>query len=291
MKERLINIFAYGDESHVHAIGWRVYEREGTYDELIQFLRSKAVSDHRIAARSQLQESVERSDFDSMNRLDATVHTLISDGIMSENDIYCITHIFNDGVRYDEIVDAIKASRVPDYLDIYLTEHGLDFPSLLNDDYFEAIQLLWNNKKYISCLKLVFSMIDTIGFVEYGPCNDCFSRWLDEYCDLQSIRLTSSELWELRNSMIHMTNLESRKVRSGKTAQLLPRITHPDRELPEYFDGMKVFHVSRFLLVVLRGGLENWLTSYNRDRSKFSKFIHRYDTIASEARLSYRESC
>ena len=84
---------------------------------------------------------------------------------------------------------------------------------------------------------------------EYGPCNDCFSRWLDEYCDLQSIRLTSAELWELRNSMIHMTNLESRKVRSGKTAQLLPRITHPDRELPEYFDGMKVFHVSRFLLV------------------------------------------
>ena len=30
MKERLINIFAYGDETHVHAIGWRVYEREGT---------------------------------------------------------------------------------------------------------------------------------------------------------------------------------------------------------------------------------------------------------------------
>lgn len=289
MKERLVNIFAYGDETNVHAIGWRVYERDGSYDELSEFLRSKACTDHRIAARANLRESIERSDFNSMNRLDETVKTLVSKGIMSENDIYCITHIINDDARVEEILDAATGTRVPDYLDIYLTDRGLDFPALLNDDYFEAIHLLWNNEKYISCLKLVFSMIDTVGFVEYGHRDNCFSLWLDEYCDLQSIGLTSAELWELRNSLIHMTNLESRKVRSGRTSQLLPRITHPDRELPEFFDGMKVFHVSRFVKLVLPGGLEKWLASYNHNRTKFYKFIHRYDTIVSEARLSHQE--
>ena len=34
MKQRLINVFVFGDETHVHAIGWRFYEKTGTYDEL-----------------------------------------------------------------------------------------------------------------------------------------------------------------------------------------------------------------------------------------------------------------
>jgi len=34
MKERLVNIFVFEDETHVHAVGWRFYEKSGTYEEL-----------------------------------------------------------------------------------------------------------------------------------------------------------------------------------------------------------------------------------------------------------------
>ena len=46
-----INIFVFGDETHVHAIGWRLYEKAGTDDELKAFLQSKVHDDHQIAAR------------------------------------------------------------------------------------------------------------------------------------------------------------------------------------------------------------------------------------------------
>ena len=290
MKERLVNVFVYGNSSHVNAIGWRVYEKTGSYDELTAFLRSRAVRDHRIAARQPLQDPLPREEFEVMTRLDPFVGSLIPVGVASENDICCVTHIVNGDVRVDDICDAESPEAVPDYLTAYLSEQGFEFPRLINDDHFEAIHLLWNNRKYVSCLKLVFSLIDTLGFVEYGPNQrNCFTRWLEEYCDFESLGVTSGELWELRNSLIHMTNLNSRKVRSGKAHRLLPRISHPDRDLPPFVDGMKVFHVARFALTILPQGIEKWLHSYNQDRKKFAEFVERYDTIVSEARLVRKE--
>ena len=133
---------------------------------------------------------------------------------------------------------------------------------------------------------------DTLGYVEYGPDGgNCFAKWLDDCCDLGKVGVTSDELWELRNSLIHMTNLDSRKVRSGKTHRLLPRFMHPDRDVAPLFDGMKVLHVTRFVIIVLPEGIESWLRSYNRDRAKFGEFVERYDTIVSEARLRLRDQC
>lgn len=34
MRESLVNIFVYGDGKHVHAVGWHVYEKAGSYEEL-----------------------------------------------------------------------------------------------------------------------------------------------------------------------------------------------------------------------------------------------------------------
>lgn len=286
MTERVVNVFVYGNSTDVHAVGWRVYETTGTYDELTSFLRAKANYDHRIAARQALPKPVPWRDFEVMNRLNPFVGSLAQAGIAGEHDIYCVTHVVNGEVRVDDTHDAESIEAMPDYLTGYLSEQGFDFPRLINDDYFEAIHLLWNNRKYISCLKLVFSAIDTLGFVEFGPDErNCFTRWLDDYCEFESIGVTSRELWELRNSLIHMTNLDSRKVHSGRTHRLLPRIVHPDRDVPPFVDGMKVFHVARFVITVLPQGIENWLSSYNRERGKFTEFVERYDTIVSEARL------
>ena len=282
-----INIFVFGDETHVHAIGWRLYEKAGTDDELKAFLQSKVHDDHQIAARNDLEEPIPWRNFEVMDRLNPIAGAIAGAGIVGgENDVYCLTRIVNGEVPVDDTRDESDDATVPDYLQLYLTEDGFNFPKLINDDYFVAIQLLWNNRKYVSCLKLVFSAIDTLSFVEYGPDRrDCFTSWLDEYCDLGAIGVTSGELWELRNSLIHMTNLDSRKVRSGSTDRLLPRFTHPDRDVAPFVDGMKVLHVARFVRAVLPRGIEKWLQSYNQDRGKFAEFVERYDTIVSEARL------
>lgn len=271
----------------MHALGWRVYEKTGTYRELTAFLRSKAVDDHRIAARENLNEPLLWRDFEVMNRQFPFLGMLVQKGIIGENDIHCTTHIVDGEVSVDEIQDQMSDEFVPDYLVAYRSERGFEFAQLIHDDYFEAIHLLWNNRKYVSCLKLVFSSIDTIGFVEYGPNEgNCFTRWLDEYCDLDSITVTPDELWELRNSLIHMTNLDSRKVHSGKVLRLLPQFMHPDHDVVLFEDGMKSFHAARFVINVLPQGIRKWLESYNRDREKFPEFVERYDTIVSEARLS-----
>ena len=97
-----------------------------------------------------------------MNRVNPFVGALAARGIAGEDSVYCVTHIVNGEARVDETRDAPKAGAVPDYLQIYLTEDGFDFPQLIEDDYFKAIHLLRKNRKYVSCLKLVFSAIDTL---------------------------------------------------------------------------------------------------------------------------------
>jgi len=287
MSESLVNIFVYGDGEHVNAVGWRVYEKAGSYEELTRFLQSRVRHDHRSAQREDLAKPIPRRDFEAMDRLNPFAGALAARGIVDENSVYCVTHIVNGEVQVDATRDESSSSAVPDYLQIYLTEDGFDFPQLIQDDYFDAIHLLWNNGKYMSCLKLVFSAIETLGYIEYGPIRgNCFTKWLDDYCDLGKVGVTSDELWQLRNSLIHMTNLDSRKVRSGRTHRLLPRFTHPDRDTPPWVDGMKVLHVARFVIEVLPKGIENWLRSYNRDRKKFGEFVERYDTIVSEARFA-----
>ena len=52
MKERIINVFAYGDGEHIHSVGWRTYSVEGTYQELTSFLRSRVETDFRTAAKT-----------------------------------------------------------------------------------------------------------------------------------------------------------------------------------------------------------------------------------------------
>lgn len=287
MRESLVNIFVYGDEKHAHAVGWRVYEKAGSYEELTKFLQSRVRLDHQSAQREYLAKPIPRRDFEAMDRLNPFAGALAARGIVDENSVYCITHIVNGEVHVDETRDESSSGVVPDYLQIYFTEDGFDFPQLIQDDYFGAIHLLWNNRKYVSCLKLVFSAIETLGYIEYGPDRaNCFTKWLDDYCDLGKIGVTSDELWQLRNSLIHMTNLDSRKVRSGRTHRVLPRFTHPDRDTALCVDGMKVLHVARFVIAVLPEGIENWLRSYNRDGKKFGEFVERYDTIVSEARCA-----
>ena len=286
MSERLFNVFIYGNETHVHSMGYCEYEKEGSYDDLTNYLKSRVDADYKNAKVTTLNRPTEWEAFYSMERLGAVTNTLRDDGIMGEDDIYCISHVINGEIRVDEIVDTNPPNAIPDYLSIYMTSEGFNFPQLIKDDYYSAIEILWNQKKYISSMKLLFSAIDTLGFIEYGPRGNCFVLWLDEYCDLTSINVTSQEMWELRNSLLHMTNLNSHKVRNSAVERLLPALADPDvKTLPRNGD-TKRFHMSRFVAVILPKAIEKWLKTYIQENGKIAQFIQRYDTIVSEARMT-----
>lgn len=177
-----------------------------------------------------------------------------------------------------------KASE--DYLQQYFTDGKLDVPSMLNDDFLKAIKLLLNNRHYISGLKLLFSFIDTLAYIEFGDKKDNFVSFLDAYIDLKVLNVTSVEIWECRNSLLHMSSLESRKVKQGHIRRLIP---HIGEDMPEFLVQLEpntgYLNVHNLYLAVVYG-LPKWLETYNITPNKWENFFHRYDEISSESRLS-----
>lgn len=76
MKKPLVNIFFYGDGTHIHAIGWRTYKRAGTHEELTNFLQSRVQRDHRDSQREDLPKPMLWRDFEVMDRLHPFVNEL-----------------------------------------------------------------------------------------------------------------------------------------------------------------------------------------------------------------------
>lgn len=285
MIERLVNVFVYINESYIDSIGYCEYQKEGNYEEQIDFLKSRVYEDYKIASVLPLEQPIKQEVYHLIQRLGGEIFSIIDHGIVEEGDIYCVTVIVNGNSILDDIEEANVHDGLSDYLFEYMTPEGFNFAQLIKDDYFSAIKILWNNNKYVSTMKLLFSAIDTFGFIEYGPENNSFTHWLDEYCDLDSIGVTSQEIWELRNSLLHMTNLDSRKVRNNSVLRLMPSISHPETTLP-IDKNAKRFHVSRFILVILPQALEKWLKTYSKNTYKIAQFVDRYDSVVSDARLA-----
>ena len=286
MEQACINIFAYTHERSVWAVGYVRHFEEGSDSDLVEFLRDRVNLDKDLAVPLILAEPVTVEEFNYLHRADRLYELLPEVTEAVGDSVYCITFIENGSPIIEEVTDGTSQYMPPDYLKIYATEYGFDFSALINDDHFEAPRILWKEGKYISSLKLFLSMIDTLGFVEYGPLNSCFKDWLEAYCELGILGVTADELWELRNSLLHMTNLESHKVKQGEIQRLLPLIAGSEVVIPSEVDGFKCFDVVRFVQEVLPRGVVRWLETYNSDPAKFLRFVERYDTIVSEARLN-----
>ena len=170
-----------------------------------------------------------------------------------------------------------------DYLTHYMTEEGFDLSQLVNDDYLLAIKLLYNNRHYVSALKLLMSFIDTIAFLEFDDTHRNFQKWLDQYVNLSDLQIVSDELWEMRNSLLHMTNVDSRKVRKGDVQRLMFYIGTLTKGLPDKTDEAKYFELMGLIRAVAYG-VDRWANSYNIDRTKFQIFVDRYDRIISDSR-------
>ena len=108
-----------------------------------------------------------------------------------------------------------------DYFGRFFTDEGFDFGGLLNADFFQPVRILFQNQRYVSAAKLLVVAIDSISYIEHGDVSGAFVKWLDKYADLSKLGITAEELWEHRNSLLHMSSLESRKVRSGHVRKLV----------------------------------------------------------------------
>jgi hypothetical protein len=218
-----------------------------------------------------------------------------------QNPLYCLTGI-EDGKPKDNTVllrqpgflfrqqlepQRDKDAPMPDYLEEYLTPNGFDLAALFNDDYFSAIRLCFNHRHYVSCMKLIASFIDTVAFLEFGDTPGNFIRWLEAYAELKPLNVTANQLWELRNSLLHMSNLDSRRVLTGREKRISfcvavsGYVSPPDDEI-QYFN---LFD----LITVLAEGLSNWIHSVNNDQDKFPVFVERYDRVVSDSRYATRQ--
>ena len=170
-----------------------------------------------------------------------------------------------------------------DYVFTYRKGSNFDLPALFNDDYFRAVKLLWNNKHYVSAMKLLLSAVDTFGYLEHGDMPCSFQAWLTEYADLSELGVTADELWELRNSLLHMTNLDSRRVASGKVRRLMFYVG----QLPESYplEDAEAKYLGMWQLIQsVAQAMGMWCNSFNLNPAKSGIFFERYDRVISDAR-------
>ena len=304
MLEEIYNLFYFAsssDEKITH-VGIAVHKVSGSDSEKTKHLKNHLLSDlPRCEYFGVDPKSLGDSDFLTNSRFLALARVgnpmivfeqaLIAKNA-SANPLVMYTAIVDGQVKVDASVPIDKEVRrsdfeansilgvkdFPDYLDKYLIDDKFMIKNLLIDDHVKPIHLLFNNKHYLSSIKLLMSFIDTVGFLEFGAGNRVFPLWLDKYCDLSTLEISSKELYELRHSLLHMTNLNSHKVVQGKERRVsysVARAGTPTR----IHSGIVFFNYVDFI-PLFEKGLDKWLATY--DNEKLAIFVERYDQIVRE---------
>ncbi len=125
-----------------------------------------------------------------------------------------------------------------------------------------------------------------MAFVDAGDTRDGFIIWLGNYADLTPLGITAKELWEFRNGLLHMTNLNSRSVARGKTASVIFYVGNPTRPLPISPSGAKFFSLAG-LIEASALAVSKWIKTHSHRPEKRVEFVTRYDLTISDSRLAY----
>ena len=309
-KEIIFNIFPLCDEGIISAIGFRVHEIAGTDDEKIQFLLSRVemdieemscvgisenykvklprgneingitITSYNTLLHKGTDKSLYESIFQSFNAPDhpLSISTLIVDG-----KIKITGQRKFETIPITNFTEKISEELPNHFLTEFITDEGFALDKLLNVDFFDAIRILFNNDKFVSSIKLLMVAIDTFAFLEFGDVNNNFKDWLSKYCSLIKLKITEEELWEYRNSILHMTNAFSRKVKNKTVTRLSFYVSNED---VDYLitDGGEKYYNLRSLITVIAKGIDNWNKSFNAE--KFEIFCSRYDLIISDNRYT-----
>jgi hypothetical protein len=296
--ERIFNIFIFFDDGTASEFGMRHCRHDGSDAEKMAFLQSIVFEEYSKARRFLLRRTFTSAQWLSQQRLGMDLG-LFEEGFSHFNapkaPIVCLTAIVDGLPQIDlstdlspfwgEKIGKELPGDIEDWLIKYTEGNVFRFDKLIRDDYFIAIRTLFNIRHIASASKLLMSCIDTMAFVEYGDADKNFVRWIDSYVDITSVGITSAELWEFRNSIVHMTNIASRKVLAGKIAAIMPYIGSDDmasKMAPMKFKPFNIYN----LILAINMGVGRWAETYNADREKFLIFIERYDTIISDSRLA-----
>lgn len=294
MEERIYNLFYYVENHKLLSIGVQEHTFSGNDDEKIDYLRSKVNTDYQscfkanVVSKILVNKNFHNSAEGDYKLVDPSeINLSYFNGLLGKigapkEILHVITPIV-DGKP------TVEMATFDHYIKEYTRENEFDFNGLINDDYFDAVRILYNQKKYVSCTKLLVSFIDTISYLEYGDESGSFIKWLNSFAQVNSLGITPEQLWEYRNSILHMTNLDSRKTLLGKERRIKFIIAKSGiRHLPDGVsnDGCILFNLYD-LIIVLAQGVERWVDAMNAQPEKYEIFFKRYDTVLSDRRLTY----
>lgn len=299
--ERIYNIFLYFDDDICSTVGYKAHDHSGNDEEAIAYLKARLSGDLKGAVKIDLSKPFSRSEYNAKCRLGEGHHlydevftsvgasiaplfvsTPLKDGVLFFN-------YSSRGGDFDVSVAGAELGAkgfMDDWLVKYTNANGINISELIHDDYFLAIKLTFNAKLYVSAMKLFVSCIDSLAYIEYGDKQGAFVSWLEAYADLSPLGITAAELWELRNAILHMTNIDSKKVRQTKVRRISFRVGGPLEYPQEEVDGVYYFDFYR-LFQCFAEAQGRWLKTYNEDRDKFTKFVERYDQTISDSRAGF----
>ena len=307
--EQIYNLFYYVDNDIITKVGAVAYKQDGSDDYKIKFLQSKVEDDYKVAQLFDLPDKFKiLVNSEVINGVDSVTYKNICSqgfGLIIFNNIYkyynapsdsliVITPIVDGSIKIEGFTDIIEQmENEPEYFhiipqekwyNVYIDDEGFHLDQLINDDYFEAIRILFTAKQYVSSIKLLMICIDTISYLEFGDEKRSFQKWLNDFSDMNSLNISADELWEFRNSVLHMTNLDSRFVLQGKIKRLMFYVGSGNHT--KETDEAKYFNFKE-LIECISQGIKNWGLSYDLDKEKFEDFVDRYDRIISDKRLTY----
>lgn len=301
MTEAAYNLFLYVQGGIIKQLGIAAHQLDGTDQDKVAALQVLVDADYRTAKRMNAKDGFEYRQYEGLMRLGRELELfepLFRECNAPINPLVVITPIVDEHPRILAItklgalnLEDFKGTpleepgAMPDYLKVYESNGTFDLPRLINDDYFLAIKLLFNARRFVSAAKLLMSAIDTIAFVDAGDVKDAFILWLNAYADLDSLGITAKELWEFRNGVLHMTNLNSRAVASGKTAPLIFYVGDRSIALPPSRTGAKYFSL-KGLLEAVAAAISRWIETYNKTPEKWVDFVNRYDLTISDSRIA-----
>jgi hypothetical protein len=298
--DRIYNIFLFFENDMCSTVGYRDHDHSGSDEDGIAFLRRRVTEDLPDTVRLELAKPFTRSEHNAKCRLGEGHHlydelfvkvgagieplfvaTPVKDGVVFFN--FSSEH---DDLEMNGVSKNLGEKRVmDDWLVKYTDENGINTSQLIHDDYFLAIKLTFNAGLYVSAMKLLVSCIDSIAYIEYGNEQKAFVSWLEAYADLAPLGITAAELWELRNGVLHMTNINSRKVRHAQVRRISFRVGGPPDYPRDGTDGVYYFDFHG-LIRAFAEAQGRWIETYNSDPDKFVKFVERYDETISDSRVA-----
>jgi hypothetical protein len=171
-----------------------------------------------------------------------------------------------------------------DHVQKYIQGNDFDIPGMINDDYISAMRVLWQSKHYHSTLKLLLCFIDTMAFVSTGRSNPgSFKQWLTKFVELEGVGVTAEELWEHRNSVLHLSTYESIKVQEGRVRKLVPYV---GKTQPEAASEHTYYDLHKLLMAVFHG-VGAYVNAMNSSHEMRNQFCDNYEKTVSDAMVTH----